>query len=205
MDTLSLSLFSVLAVLLVCSIVLSIKKYIQLFVKQNTDQVQIGKIINLAIKDENLATALEKSVQLKKQPIGQVSEAGIRAAMENKGRDGIHKAMDDVSIPLNDQNDKYLNYFALIANLSTFFALLASVGIMIKSMAIVKDHPEMKEQIFSSMLSLAGNLTLGGLAVAIPSLIMYAVFQNRAARVSDSINKASLNVFIFLGEHFKGQ
>jgi biopolymer transport protein ExbB/TolQ len=47
-------------------------------------------------------------------------------------------------------------------------------------------------------IAMAMNTTAYGLIMAIPALIMYAVLQNRANKLSDDLNQGALRVFNWL-------
>jgi biopolymer transport protein ExbB/TolQ len=70
---------------------------------------------------------------------------------------------------------------------------------MIKSFTAVSTaSPMEKATLLSSGISEAMNTTAYGLIVAIPALVMYAILMNRANKLSEDLNQASLKVFNWL-------
>jgi biopolymer transport protein ExbB/TolQ len=91
----------------------------------------------------------------------------------------------------------------MFANVATLLGLLGTITGLIHSFAgIANANPAEKAAILSQGISLAMNTTAYGLVVAVPALIMYAVLQNRATRLTEDLNKAALNLFIQLGYHY---
>ena len=122
--------------------------------------------------------------------------------MDMGGKEEIQLKMDEVLLEENSRVEKRIGFLAMFANVATLLGLLGTITGLIHSFAgIANANPAEKATILSQGISLAMNTTAYGLIVAVPALVMYAVLQNRATRLTDDLNKASLNLFIQLSYH----
>jgi biopolymer transport protein ExbB len=189
----------------IVSIAIIAERAMALFMNRKTNQKDLSKVIAEDIRAGNLEKALRRSMQLGvKEPLGVVASAGIQAAIDMGGKEEIQLKMDEVLLEENTRVEKRIGFLAMFANVATLMGLLGTITGLIHSFAgIANANPAEKATILSQGISLAMNTTAYGLIVAVPALIMYAVLQNRATRLTDDLNKAALNLFIQLGFHYE--
>lgn len=189
----------------IVSVAIIIERAIALFAARKVNQKDLSKVIAEDIRSGNLDKALRRSMQLgSKEPLGVVAAAGIQAAMDMGGKEEIQLKMDEVLLEENSRVEKRIGFLAMFANVATLLGLLGTITGLIHSFAgIANANPAEKATILSQGISLAMNTTAYGLIVAVPALIMYAVLQNRASRLTDDLNKGALNLFIQLGFHYE--
>src|SRR5437868_5370366 len=188
----------------VVSVAIIIERAIALFMNRKDNQKALSKVIADDIKAGNLEKALRRSQQIaQKDPLGVVAAAGIQAAIDMGGKEEIQLKMDEVLLEETSRVEKRIGFLAMFANVATLMGLLGTITGLIHSFAgIANANAAEKASILSKGISLAMNTTAYGLIVAVPALIMYAVLQNRATRLTDDLNKAALNLFIQLGFHY---
>lgn len=188
----------------VVSMAIIVERGIALFVKRKTNQKNISKMISEDIRSGNLEKALRRSQQIgTTEPLGVVAAAGIQAAIDMGGKEEIQLKMDEVLLEETSRIEKRIGFLAMFANVATLLGLLGTITGLIHSFAgIANADAAEKATILSKGISLAMNVTAYGLVVAVPALVMYAVLQNRATRLTDDLNKAALNLFIQLGFHY---
>lgn len=176
-----------------------------LFNQRKTNQKDLSKVIAEDIRAGNLEKALKRSMQIgQKEPIGVVAAAGIQAAIDMGGKEEIQLKMDEVLLEENSRVEKRIGFLAMFANVATLMGLLGTIAGLIHSFAGISNaNPAEKANILSQGISVAMNTTAYGLIVAVPALVMYAVLQNRAGKLTDDLNKAALNLFIQLGYHYE--
>lgn len=176
-----------------------------LFLNRKANQKELAKLLADDIRSGNLEKALKRSQQLSKtQPLGSVASAGIQATLDMGGKEEIQLKMDEVLLEEASRVEKRIGFLAMFANVATLLGLLGTITGLIHSFAgIGNANPVEKATILSQGISLAMNTTAYGLIVAVPALIMYAILQNRATRLTDDLNKAALNLFIQLGYHYE--
>ena len=189
----------------IVSIAIIAERSTALFVNRKINQKDLAKVLGEDIRSGNLDKALRRSLQLsQKEPLGSVASAGIQATLDLGGKEEIQLKMDEVLLEEASRVEKRIGFLAMFANVATLLGLLGTITGLIHSFAgIANANPAEKAAILSKGISLAMNTTAYGLIVAVPALIMYAVLQNRASRLTDDLNKAALNLFIQLGFHYE--
>lgn len=189
----------------IASVAIIIERSMALFVNRKTNQKELSKLLAEDIRSGHLDKALRRSLQMGgNDPLGTVASAGIQAAMDLGGKEEIQLKMDEVLLEENTRVEKRIGFLAMFANVATLMGLLGTITGLIHSFAgIANANPLEKATILSRGIALAMNTTAYGLIVAVPALIMYAVLQNRATRLTDDLNKAALNLFIQLGYHYE--
>jgi biopolymer transport protein ExbB len=188
----------------VVSVSIIIERAIALFITRKINQKSISKTLAEDIRSGNLDKALRRAQQIgMKEPLGVVASAGIQAAIDMGGKEEIQLKMDEVLMEETTRVEKRIGFLAMFANVATLMGLLGTITGLIQSFAgIANANAAEKASILSAGISIAMNATAYGLIVAVPALIMYAVLQNRATRLTDDLNKAALNLFIQLGFHY---
>lgn len=189
----------------IVSIAIIAERAIALFGSRKPNQKEISKVLAEDIRAGNLEKALRRSLQIgSKEPLGVVAAAGIQAALDLGGKEEIQLKMDEVLLEEATRVEKRIGFLAMFANVATLLGLLGTITGLIHSFAGISNaNPAEKATILSQGISLAMNTTAYGLIVAVPALIMYAVLQNRATRLTDDLNKGALNLFIQLGFHYE--
>lgn len=189
----------------IVSVAIIAERVMALFVSRKINQKEIAKVLGEDIRAGNLDRALRRSLQLSaKEPLAVVASAGIQAAIDLGGKEEIQLKMDEVLLEENTRVEKRIGFLAMFANVATLIGLLGTITGLIHAFAgIANANPAEKATILSNGISLAMNTTAYGLLVAVPALIMFAVLQNRAHRLTDDLNKAALNLFIQLGFHYE--
>jgi biopolymer transport protein ExbB/TolQ len=188
----------------IVSVAIIVERSMALFGKRKINQKELSKAIAEDIRSGDLNKALRRSMQISAtEPLGVVASAGIQAAIDMGGKEEIQLKMDEILLEENSRVEKRIGFLAMFANVATLLGLLGTITGLIHSFAgIANANPLEKASILSAGISLAMNTTAYGLIVAVPALIMYAVLQNRATRLSEDLNKAALNLFIQLGYHY---
>ena len=188
----------------IISMAIIIERVVALFINRKVNQKTLSKSLADDIRAGNLDKALRRSQQIgKTEPLGVVASAGIQAAIDMGGKEEIQLKMDEVLLEETSRVEKRIGFLAMFANVATLLGLLGTITGLIHSFAGISNaNAAHKATILSQGISLAMNTTAYGLIVAVPALIMYAVLQNRASRLSDDLNKAALNLFIQLGFHY---
>ncbi len=189
----------------IVTIAIIAERVVALFMNRKDNQKELSKALAEDIRSGNLDKALRRSLQMSgSAPLGAVASAGIQAAIDMGGKEEIQLKMDEVLLEENSRVEKRIAFLAMFANVATLLGLLGTITGLIHSFAGISNaNPAEKATILSQGISLAMNTTAYGLIVAVPALIMYAVLQNRASRLSDDLNKAALNLFIQLGFHYE--
>ena len=148
---------------------------------------------------------LERAAMAKPPMIGKahaiyaVVNAGAQAAINMGGKEEIQSKMDEILLDENEKLEKRTGFLAMFGNVGTLLGLLGTIVGLIKAFASVSGlDPIEKAARLSEGIAMAMNTTAYGLIMAVPALIMYAVLQNRANRLSSDLNQAALKAYNWL-------
>lgn len=180
------------------TIAIMVERYIFLF-RKNTigDRKHVNKF-EPGIRSGSLDQVKSEAGKLDR-PVDAVVLAGVEAAVNWGGKDEIRGKMDEVLLDTNSKFEERTNFLAMLGNVATLTGLLGTIVGMIQSFTAVSTaSPMEKATMLSSGISVAMNTTAYGLIVAIPALVMYAILANRANKLSEDLNQASLKVFNWL-------
>jgi biopolymer transport protein ExbB/TolQ len=98
------------------------------------------------------------------------------------------------------QLERGVGFLSVYANIATLLGLLGTIAGLIKSFLSIGNLSAAEKSVMLSQgIAMAMNTTAYGLIVAIPSLLAYAILQNRVTKMSDDLNKAALQLLVLLG------
>jgi biopolymer transport protein ExbB len=174
------------------------ERYIYLYRKNSIgDRKHVNKfeaLIRAGRLDE-----VKSEASKQERPVDQVVIAGVEAAMNWGGKDEIRGKMDEVLLDTNSKYEERIGFLAMLGNVATLTGLLGTIAGMIKSFTAVSSaSPMEKAALLSNGISEAMFTTAYGLIVAIPALIIYAIYLNHSTKLSEDLNQASLKVFNWL-------
>jgi biopolymer transport protein ExbB len=118
----------------------------------------------------------------------------------NNGTDAeIQAALDEGAMIEVPTIEKRIGFLAVIGNVATLMGLLGTITGLIASFAAVANaDAATKAASLTKGISEAMNCTAFGLVVAVPSVVIYSVLQNRSQRLIDDINEISIRTFNFI-------
>ena len=175
-----------------------VERYIYLFRKNTIGERKHVNKFEPGIRSGSLDQVKSEAGKLER-PVDAVVAAGVDAAVNWGGKDEIRGKMDEVLLDTNAKLEERTSFLAMLGNVATLTGLLGTIVGMIKSFTAVSTaSPMEKATLLSSGISEAMNTTAYGLIVAIPALVMYAILMNRANKLSEDLNQASLKVFNWL-------
>ncbi len=132
----------------------------------------------------------------------------IKMILERADRDdeSIHNAHDIASMEVVPLITKRLGYLAMVANVATLIGLLGTIHGLIESFQAVSfADPAQKQTLLAQGISLSMNTTAMGLAVAIPTMIVYAFLQARQNKlIEDIISVSARLVDVLLSRSYQG-
>jgi biopolymer transport protein ExbB len=189
----------------IASIAIIIERSYALFVNRTTNHKKLAKLFEEDIKKGRIDTVISKARDLgKRNALGRVVEAGAQAALDMGGKDEIQSKMDEVLLSENAILEKRTGFLAAIGNIGTLAGLLGTImGLIDSFQAVAHSNPLEKATLLSQGISMAMHATAYGLIMAIPALVMYAVFTNRANTLAEDINQSSLMIFNWLSYNYE--
>lgn len=141
---------------------------------------------------------MEEAIKLcDNAPLPQIVKSGLVEAA--KGSPRVKEAMDETSLEVIPRIERRTHYLSMTANVAVLIGLIGTVrGIIQAFGGIANIDPAARAEALSRGIGLALNATFLGLAVAIPSLLVYSFLQSRATRLIDEIDEYSLKAFHLL-------
>lgn len=189
----------------IISIAIIAERAFALYLKRDLTNKAIAKSFEEDIKKGRLETVIMKARGLgQNSPLGKVVQAGAQAALDMGGREEIQSKMDEVLLNENALLEKRTGFLAALGNIGTLAGLLGTIiGLIDSFQAVANSNPLEKATLLSQGISMAMHATAYGLIMAIPALVMYAVYQNRATSLSEDINQSSLMIFNWLSYNYE--
>lgn len=140
---------------------------------------------------------MQDAVALCNQYAGKPSADLIRTALE-RAHQPEELIMNAIEISRNQYAEKIqkrTSYLATIANVATLLGLLGTIAGLIESFAAVGHaDPQQKAALLANGISTAMNATMLGLAVAVPCMVVFSFFINKANRLVSELEAAGLMV-----------
>lgn len=140
---------------------------------------------------------LNEAVALCNQFIGKPSADLIKSALE-RAHQPEELIMNSIELARNkyaEKIQKRTNYLATIANVATLLGLLGTIAGLIESFSAVGHaDPQQKAALLANGISTAMNATMMGLGVAVPCMILFSFFINKANRLVAELESAGLMV-----------
>jgi len=132
-----------------------------------------------------------------------VLKAGLTRA--NRGELEIQNAVDEAVMEVFPQLDKRTAYLNKLANMATLTGLLGTIqGLILAFEAVAHASAETKQTLLAAGISTAMFTTMSGLIVAIPTILMDAVIQNKTTKIKDEVELFALKTVNLLGARRRG-
>lgn len=179
------------------SVTLIIERTIVLFFRYslNTDEF-VGRIIGY-LEEKNFSKAIEQCNVEGTHPLSSVLKSGLMKA--NESDKDIQRAMEAATMNVVPRVTKRTNYLSMLANVSTLMGLLGTIMGLIDCFEAVKNaDAAAKQEALSAGISVAMFTTAGGLIAAIPSIIAFAVLQNRQNEIVGTLEAKATDLFNYL-------
>lgn len=189
----------------IAAVAIIAERILALFVKRSVSNRDIVNMFEDDIKKGQLSKVMKKAESLPKDgALRKVIEAGTQAALDMGGREEIQAKMDEVLYHEQGRLEARVEFLSMFGNVATLMGLLGTIVGMIRAFAAIAGVDQAtKATMLAQGISEAMNATAYGLVVAIPTLIMYSVLQNRVNKLSDDLTKSALRLFNLLGFHFE--
>lgn len=157
------------------------------FMKQIRDLVQTDKI------EEAIAFCAANQ----KKPLAHV----LKRMLERADRDesSIEKGVDIAISEVAPHMTKRLGYLSMVANVTTMIGLLGTVfGLIMSFKAISFADPTQKQTLLADGIAMAMHATALGLAIAIPTMIIYSFLHAKQGRLFSEIEEHTQKILDLL-------
>lgn len=177
---------------------ISVERFLTLYLKFNIDKEHFFNSLTAHLLKGDLE-GMVKTCDTNRAPLSKVIKSCLLKLI-NRGTDSeIQAALDEGALIEVPKIERSIGFLAVIGNVATLMGLLGTITGLIHSFAAVANaDAATKAAKLTQGISEAMNCTAFGLIVAVPAVILYSLFQNRAQRIVDDINEVSIRTFNFI-------
>jgi biopolymer transport protein ExbB/TolQ len=141
----------------------------------------------------SVASAVELC-NVSKAALPRITKAGLEEA--GKSPDDIQQAMELAAMNEIPKIEKRTNYLSLLANIATLLGLLGTIfGLIDSFKAVTAAEASQKAALLAQGIAVAMNTTAFGLVVAIPTLVVYSMLNERSAAIINEINENTARIY----------
>ncbi len=179
-------------------VTISVERFLTLYLRFNIDKEHFFNSLTAHLLKGDLE-GMVKTCDVNKAPLSKVIKSCLLKLI-NRGTDSeIQAALDEGALIEVPKIERSIGFLAVIGNVATLMGLLGTITGLIQSFAAVANaDAATKAAKLTHGISEAMNCTAFGLIVAVPAVILYSLFQNRAQRIVDDINEVSIRTFNFI-------
>ncbi|GAB4174024.1 MAG: MotA/TolQ/ExbB proton channel family protein [Calditrichia bacterium] len=178
----------------VFAVAIMIERGYYVLVKSNINANKFMQEIRKNVTSGNIKKAIGLCEKGKDKALAYVVLQGLKKVLESESLDfrSIQNAVDEGTLEVIPKLQQRTSYLSMIANVATLMGLMGTIyGLIIAFDAVSgegiaeKDKPK----VLAKGISTAMNTTIFGLAVAIPTLIVYTILQNQTAKIIDEMDE----------------
>ena len=186
-------------------IAIAVERSYYIYLRSNIDASKfMAQIRKWAVKrDYKRAIALCQKMEDKALP--RVILAGLQRAseMDKPSLRAVQNAVDEGTLEVIPRLQARTNYLSMIGNVATLIGLMGTIyGLIIAFRSVSAPGIDVaeKSRLLAHGISVAMNTTLSGLAIAIPSIMMYTVLHNKTTQIVDEIDEHSVKLINLISE-----
>ena len=178
---------------MVFSIAIVIERFIYINFKNRIDTTAfVNKILELLQKG-SVASAVELC-NVSKAALPRITKAGLEEA--GKSPEDIQQAMELAAMNEIPKIEKRMNYLSLLENIATLLGLLGTIfGLIDSFKAVTAAEASQKAALLAQGIAVAMNTTAFGLVVAIPTLVVYSMLNERSSAIINEINENTARIY----------
>ncbi|MBN2424678.1 MAG: MotA/TolQ/ExbB proton channel family protein [Calditrichaceae bacterium] len=163
-------------------------------VRSNVNADKFMAEIRKLVAGGNMDRAIELCEKGKQKALPFVVLRGLKRANESEELDfrAIQNAVDEGTLEVIPKLKERTNYLSMLANVATLTGLMGTIyGLILSFQAVGSDTVSEadKSRLLAQGISAAMNTTIFGLAVAIPTLVIYTYVVNRTSKIIDELDE----------------
>jgi biopolymer transport protein ExbB len=183
---------------------IALERFYYLFVRAGLAPGPFMAEIQKLVLAGRIDRALAHCASAPNAPLAKVVRAALQSA--DAPREDLELAVDQAALDAAPTVQSRLGYLATIANVVTLIGLLGTISGLITSFAAVADaDPEQKQSMLAAGIATAMYATAGGLTVAIPTLVAYAILVARSNAILDDCDRFGAKMVMLLGARKRGE
>ncbi|MCG3119115.1 MAG: hypothetical protein ALAOOOJD_01446 [bacterium] len=185
------------------AIAIAIERAYYIVVRSNINADKFMAEIRKLVKagEYKQAVALCETAPAKALP--QVVVAGLRKVANSETTDfrSIQNSVDEGTLEILPRLQARTSFLPLLANVATLLGLMGTIwGLILafRSVSVPGIDATQKANMLAAGIYAAMNTTLLGLAVAIPTILIYAFIHNKTAKIIDEIDEHTVKLINLL-------
>jgi biopolymer transport protein ExbB/TolQ len=191
-------MWALLAMALV-AVLLMIERGIYLLRKSNFKPESFMREIFRNIDAGNIDGAKKTCDASRNMALPKIIRAGLQES--DNGMERIQNVLDEETLTQLPKLEANVGYLGTIGNVATLLGLMGTIyGLIVSFAAVGKPGIEAakKSELLAQGISAAMNTTLTGSAIAIPCMLIYAVFSHKNQKIADEIEEYSIKLINML-------
>lgn len=185
----------------IVSIAIIVERVMKLYFKDEIEPLNLIQSLQTDIRAGNLTQAYKKvSTIADKDATARLAEAALSSSLNMGSREEIQARLQETLFDESTKAEKRIGFLSVFANLATLLGLLGTIAGLIQAFLSISNLSAAEKSIMLSQgIAVAMNTTAYGLIVAIPSLLAFAILQNKATQRTDELSKAAMQLLVLLG------
>lgn len=184
----------VILIMFIIAVAIAVERIYYVMVRSNVNADKFMMEVRKLVTSGNIKRAIELCEQGKQKALPYVVLAGLKRVSESESLDfrSIQNAVDEGTLEVIPQLQKRTNYLSMLANVATLTGLMGTIyGLIIAFEAIggTEIAEADKPKVLAQGIAVAMNTTIFGLSVAVPTLIVYNIIQNKTAQIIDEMDE----------------
>ncbi|MCK6621509.1 MAG: MotA/TolQ/ExbB proton channel family protein [Calditrichaceae bacterium] len=184
----------VILLFMVLAIAIAAERMYYVMVRSNVNSDKFMMEIRKYVTSGNMKRAIELCEAGKQRALPYVVLAGLKKVAESESLDfrSIQNAVDEGMLEVIPTLQRRTNYLSMLANVATLTGLMGTIyGLIIAFSAVGNPNipDDQKTRLLAAGISAAMNTTIFGLAVAIPTIMLYNLIQNKTTQIIDDMDE----------------
>ncbi|NIR51374.1 MotA/TolQ/ExbB proton channel family protein [candidate division KSB1 bacterium] len=180
-------------------VAIAVERGYYIWVKSNINSNKFMAEIRKLVKAGKYNQALELCEAAKDKALPRVVSAGLRKVAESETIDfrAIQNSVDEGTLEVIPKLQERTGFLAMIGNVSTLIGLMGTIYGLILAFNAVSEagyDAAQKSAFLAAGISTAMNTTLTGLAIAVPSILIYTFLHNKTVQIIDEIDEHTVKL-----------
>ncbi|MBN2102705.1 MotA/TolQ/ExbB proton channel family protein [bacterium] len=195
----------VLAILAAIMLAIAIERFQFIFTKSNINAPKFMALVRKYVQAKDFKRAMALCNSLREKALAQIILLGLIKAsrMKTPTFRGVQNAVDEGTLEVIPKLQSRTGYLNMIGNVATLIGLMGTIfGLIIAFRSVSAPGIDVaeKSRLLAHGISVAMNTTLFGLAVAIPSIILYTILHNKTNQIIDEIDEHTVKLVNLITE-----
>jgi len=193
----------VLLVIAVFAMAVGFERLFYVTFRANINSTAFMAQIQKLIMANNIDRAIKLCNAEPSAALPRVIKAGLTRA--NRSEKEIENAIDEATLEIGPAVNNRTPYLGMLANVATLTGLLGTIqGLVMAFEAVARASAETRQALLAQGISVAMYTTMGGLLVAIPTMVLHSVIMAKSNKILDDVDQYGLKTINLLTARRRG-